>query len=89
MTSLELAQHGPKAPSYDFIFIDGEHTYAAVLADLHAWYYSVRPGGLCGGHDFGLACVAEAVSEFAKTLSYTPEIKTCQDGCWYWTIPKA
>ncbi len=35
----------------DFVFIDAEHTYDAVLEDLNAWYPKVRSGGLIGGHD--------------------------------------
>jgi predicted O-methyltransferase YrrM len=37
--------------SFDLIFIDADHTYEGVLADLHAWYSKVRPGGIICGHD--------------------------------------
>ena len=34
---------------FDLIYIDGDHTYSGVMADLHAWYGKVRRGGiLCG-----------------------------------------
>jgi hypothetical protein len=36
----------------DFVFIDADHTYEAVRADLAAWYPKVRPGGLLAGHDY-------------------------------------
>ena len=38
--------------SLDFVFIDAEHTYEAVLADIAAWRPKVRSGGLLTGHDY-------------------------------------
>lgn len=38
--------------SLDFVYIDSNHTYDAVTADLRAWYPKVRPGGMIAGHDF-------------------------------------
>jgi len=37
--------------SLDFVFLDGDHSEAGVLADLRAWAPKVRPGGWIGGHD--------------------------------------
>jgi predicted O-methyltransferase YrrM len=37
----------------DFLYIDADHTYAAVLADLDAWVPHVKPGGLIAGDDYG------------------------------------
>jgi hypothetical protein len=36
----------------DWVYIDADHSYDAVMADLHAWYPKVRKGGLVAGHDF-------------------------------------
>ena len=36
----------------DFLYIDADHGYRAVLADLHAWVPHVRPGGLIAGDDY-------------------------------------
>lgn len=36
---------------FDFIFIDGDHTYDGVRADWLAWSPHVRPGGLVAFHD--------------------------------------
>lgn len=38
----------------DWVFIDANHSYRAVLADMDAWWPKVRPGGIFSGHDYGL-----------------------------------
>jgi hypothetical protein len=35
----------------DFVFIDADHTYESLLADLRAWWPLVRSGGAIAGHD--------------------------------------
>lgn len=37
---------------FDFIYIDADHTEAAVYADLCAWWSKVKPGGILAGHDY-------------------------------------
>lgn len=39
--------------SLDFVFLDANHMYAEVLADILAWNPKVRVGGLITGHDYG------------------------------------
>ena len=38
--------------SLDFVYIDGNHAFEYVVADLAAWIPKVRPGGIIAGHDF-------------------------------------
>jgi len=38
--------------SLDFVFVDGNHVYDAVIEDLDAWVPKVRLGGVVAGHDF-------------------------------------
>lgn len=38
--------------SVDWIYLDGNHTYDAVRADVLAWYPKVKRGGLFCGHDW-------------------------------------
>lgn len=40
------------ALSLDFVYIDANHAYASVLADLDAWWPKVKFGGIFCGHDF-------------------------------------
>lgn len=35
------------------VFIDADHRYEAVRADVVAWYPKVVPGGILAGHDYG------------------------------------
>lgn len=53
----------------DFVYIDGDHTYEAVAADLDAYVEKVKPGGLLAGDDYGVEGwwedgVTRAVDEF-------------------------
>jgi hypothetical protein len=41
-----------KDGSLDFVYLDGNHSYQATLADLTAWWPKIRNGGLMSGHDF-------------------------------------
>lgn len=55
-----------KNASLDFVFIDADHSYEGVSADIDAWRGKVRPGGLLCGHDYGhprFPGVARAVDE--------------------------
>ena len=36
----------------DFVFVDGDHSYAGVTRDIEAWIGKVKRGGLIGGHDY-------------------------------------
>lgn len=38
--------------SLDFGYLDGNHSYAAVTADLESWWPKVKTGGILGGHDY-------------------------------------
>ena len=35
-----------------FVYIDGDHSYEACLADMTAWWPKVRSGGVMSGHDY-------------------------------------
>lgn len=52
MTSLEGAELFDDE-SLDMVYIDGNHLYEFVKADIIAWYPKVKKGGWICGHDYG------------------------------------
>lgn len=61
---------------FDFVFIDGDHSFDAALADFYAWWPKVKSGGWLFGHDYqhpqekelGWG-VTEAADEFCMAVS--------------------
>ena len=39
--------------SLDFVYLDADHSYESVKADLNAWNPKIRTGGLFAGDDYG------------------------------------
>lgn len=48
-TSLHAAAELPDG--LDFVYVDANHAYDHVLADLNLWWPKLRPGGVLAGHD--------------------------------------
>lgn len=73
--------------SLDFVFIDGNHLYESVCADIDAWWPKLRSGGLLTGHDYdtgrdaeGLWGVKRAVDEFHAHTQRPLQLG--RDGTW-------
>lgn len=52
---------------FDFVFLDGDHSYENVIEELKAVYPKVKRGGYILGHDYRIAVadrVVKAVNEF-------------------------
>jgi hypothetical protein len=76
-----LAAHMFCDATFDAIFIDGDHIYEAVRADLRAWLPKLKPGGLIGGHDYDYDSVHAAVRE---VFPFTGEAIVERIGrCWF------
>jgi len=69
--------------SLDLAFIDADHSYEAVKADIEAWGPKVKPGGVLGGHDYrddkdyG---VIQAVNE-----AFPKGLRLGRNHCWFVT----
>jgi hypothetical protein len=71
--SLEVTDEEIPDESLDAVFIDGDHSYEAVKADLDKWWPKIRNGGQLLGDDYS-SChpgVPQAVNEFAKKHNIT------------------
>jgi hypothetical protein len=56
LSSLEASRMIPDK-SLDFVYIDANHEYEFIRADIRAWLPKVKSGGVFGGHDFGVPFV--------------------------------
>lgn len=100
--SLEIAPLIPDN-SLDFIYIDADHHYNAVKADLAAWVPKVRPGGIIAGHDYTVYDdieVIPAVDDWCTETGYKIQVTNSKEDYGYpkgepghpfptwWTIKK-
>lgn len=67
--------------SVDLVFIDADHRYEAVHADILAYLPLVKPGGILAGHDHGWPGVAQAVGELL------PGYETAPTSIWFYRVP--
>jgi hypothetical protein len=65
--------------SLDWVYLDGNHSYPAVSADLRAWYPKLRPGGVLSGSSYrdgivhqSLFGVKSAVDRFGDEIGRAP-----------------
>ena len=71
-------------PDYDFIYVDGDHSYAGVLMDLRNYYSHVRSGGIFAGHDYNLGTVRQALDEFRSENKVRIPINLIDNNTWFW-----
>lgn len=45
---------------FDFVYLDADHRYESIVADIAAWWPKVRSGGVLAGHDYIKAVVGAA-----------------------------
>ena len=69
--------------SLDYIFIDGDHSYEGALRDCELFFSKIKNGGIFAGHDWSLAGVQKAVSEFNERNG-SPKIRLVGVDVWYW-----
>ncbi|HCR52124.1 TPA: hypothetical protein DIV48_00565 [Candidatus Kaiserbacteria bacterium] len=89
--SLDAVKEFPDE-SLDWVFIDANHSYEHVVADIAAWSRKVRKGGLVIGHDYFVNSklnfgVIEAVNGWCSAYGITP-LFTWKDKCPSWMYVK-
>jgi predicted O-methyltransferase YrrM len=55
----------------DLVYIDGDHRYEGVLADLKGWRKKLKEGGIMAGHDWSWQSVKKALLEEIGQKDYT------------------
>lgn len=65
---------------YDFVFVDGDHTYEMAAHDIKTYGSMVLRGGVVAGHDYDWPTVRKAV------LEIFPNVKNVGHDIWYTTI---
>jgi hypothetical protein len=86
--SVEMAKKVPNE-SLQLLYIDGDHSYEGVLADLRAWNLNVKSGGSIALHDYLNPAygVKQAVHDFCE--EWQMDIHTIEEdkpedaGCWF------
>jgi len=76
-----------KEQKVDMVFVDADHSEAAVLADIAAWTPHVRSGGIMAGHDYcrtfsGVVRAAHAALPRGAILHLAPDL------VFWWHVPE-
>lgn len=75
--SLEITIDEIPDESIDCVFVDGDHSYDAVVKDLEFWWQKVKTNGVLLGDDYQMSDVARAVHSFAT--KYSLEVKFAEN----------
>lgn len=68
--------------SLDAVFIDGDHSYEAVRADIEAWLPKVKPRGILSGHDYDMQTDPDVVRVVNNYFDGGAEVQV-MGRCWY------
>lgn len=70
--------------TYDFILVDGDHSYSAALADLQHSEKLLAPNGVLAIDDYNLSAdMIQAVADFKKTTKLVPFLQVEQTEFWH------
>ena len=68
--------------SFDFVFIDADHSYKGAVLDIRHWYPKVKVGGWIGGHDYGHPRIGE-VKKAVDEVFTEDKIELSADMTWF------
>ena len=74
--------------SIDLVYIDGDHSYPFVSADIRNYFPLVRSGGLLAGHDYKIESSGNGVIQATKEFSEETGLEVCTGGKWGWWVWK-
>ena len=87
MPSVEAAKQ-IEDETLDFVYIDGDHRFDAVMMDIISWAPKVRKGGIVAGHDyycFYQAGVVDAVQAYTRAHRIERWYITWEkEASWFW-----
>lgn len=81
-SSVAAAMLRREGKKFDFVYIDGDHSYEGIVRDIKAWLPLLRDGGYLSGHDFHWAGVKKALEELVNESGWDFVRKTNSDGDW-------
>lgn len=74
-----------KKEEFDFIYIDGDKTYDATIADCEAYYPLLKKGGFFSGHDYSnLDTVNQAINDFRTKNGITAPLNLSTNTTFFW-----
>jgi len=82
--SISAASHFEDS-SQDFVYLDGDQHFDAVVSDLGFWFDKIKDGGIIAGHDYNnpdLPDVQQAVDGFFQRLGWN----VCHAGDFVWWV---
>lgn len=79
MLSIEAADKLLKFAPFDFVYIDGDHTYEGIKQDIRSYLPLIKDGGIIAGHDYN-TCF-EGVKIAVDGFFGSPD-KTFEDNSW-------
>lgn len=70
---------------FDFIFVDGDHSYDGVAYDCRTYYPLLKKKGLFCGHDYGhLPAVTNAINDFKNEIQAPGMLLTVENSAFLW-----
>jgi len=70
---------------FDFVYIDGDHSYDSVMLDIILWIRKIRPGGIISGHDYRKSRkmgVKQAVDDYVRYHNLNLKLSAGRN--WFW-----